>query len=112
MNDLFKCVRATGAIGVVGVFAESDPKSPDTLARSGKLALDWGVYFEKGLRVGSGQTNVKAYNRRLCTLIKKGVVRPSFVVSHELPLEEAPRAYRHVDARDEGCTKVILNPTA
>ena len=112
MNDLFQCVRATGAIGVVGVFVPKDPKSPDKLARSGKLAIDWGLYFEKGLRVGSGQTNVKAYNRRLCALINKGIARPSFVVSHELPLEDAPRAYRHFDARDEGWTKVVLNPAA
>jgi len=112
MNDLFRCVCATGAIGVVGVFATEDPKSPDVLARSGKLAIDWGLFFEKGLRVGSGQTNVKAYNRRLCALINKGIARPSFVVSHELPLEEAPRAYRQFDARDEGWTKVVLNPAA
>ncbi len=31
-------------------------------------------------------------------------------VSHELTLEEAPEAYKHVDARDKGWTKVILKP--
>jgi threonine dehydrogenase-like Zn-dependent dehydrogenase len=35
---------------------------------------------------------------------------PSWVVSHHLSLDEAPEAYEHVDARDDGWTKVILHP--
>jgi threonine dehydrogenase-like Zn-dependent dehydrogenase len=34
--------------------------------------------------------------------------KPSFIVSHELPLAEAPEAYKHFDARDNGWTKVVL----
>jgi glutathione-independent formaldehyde dehydrogenase len=33
-------------------------------------------------------------------------------VSHELPLDEAPAAYQHFDARDDGWTKVVLRPDA
>jgi hypothetical protein len=36
---------------------------------------------------------------------------PGFYVSHNLGLDEAPEAYRHFDNRDEGWTKVVLNPT-
>jgi glutathione-independent formaldehyde dehydrogenase len=32
------------------------------------------------------------------------------VVSHELPLDDAPEGYRHFDARDEGWTKVVMHP--
>jgi glutathione-independent formaldehyde dehydrogenase len=32
------------------------------------------------------------------------------VVSHELPLDDAPEGYRHFDARDDGWTKVVLHP--
>jgi len=112
MNSLFGCVRATGQIGVVGVFVLEDPKSPDKLAKQGQLAINWGLFFEKGLRVGAGQTNVKAYNRRLCTLIHRGIATPSFIVSHELPLDEAPDAYQRFDAREDGWTKVVLKPAA
>ena len=35
---------------------------------------------------------------------------PSRVVSHDLPLEEAPQAYEHFDNRDDGWTKVVLHP--
>jgi threonine dehydrogenase-like Zn-dependent dehydrogenase len=45
-------------------------------------------------------------------LIHHGKVRPSMIISHELPLDQAPEAYRHFDDRDEGWTKVILRPKA
>ncbi len=110
MNELVKAVRATGSIGVVGVFVSQDPESPDPLEKEGKLAFDWGELWEKGIRVGTGQCNVKAYNRRLRDLIRAGRAKPSFIVSHRLSLDEAPLAYRHFDARDEGWTKVLLQP--
>ncbi|MFB9831089.1 glutathione-independent formaldehyde dehydrogenase [Actinoallomurus acaciae] len=110
MNDLVKAVRATGAIGVVGVFVPQDPGGPDTMAQQGRVAFDLGAFFQKGLRMGSGQANVKAYNRQLRDLIAAGRATPSFLVSHELPLTDAPQAYAHFDARDDGWTKVVLKP--
>lgn len=88
MNNLIGSVRATGSIGVVGVFVQ------------------------KGLRMGTGQADVKAYNRKLRDLIAADKAHPSFLVSHELPLDRAPEAYRRFDDRDEGWTKVILKPAA
>lgn len=110
MNDLVKSVRATGGIGVVGVFVPEDPKCPDDLGKEGKLAFDFGLFWSKGQKVGTGQANVKAYNRNLCELIRTGRAKPSWIVSHELALDEAPAAYKHFDARDNGWTKVILHP--
>jgi glutathione-independent formaldehyde dehydrogenase len=110
MNDLVKSVRATGGIGVVGVFVPEDPKCPDDLGKEGKLAFDFGLFWSKGQQVGTGQANVKAYNRYLCELIHAGRAKPSWIVSHELALDEAPDAYKHFDARDHGWTKVILHP--
>ena len=49
-------------------------------------------------------------NRQLRDLITVGRATPSFVVSHELPLEQAPVAYQKFDQRVEGYTKVILKP--
>jgi glutathione-independent formaldehyde dehydrogenase len=55
---------------------------------------------------------VKKYNRHLRQLIATGKAKPSFLVSHELLLDEAPDAYKHFDARDKGWTKVVLKPGA
>ena len=110
MNNLVKSVRATGGIGAVGVFMPQDPAGPDKLAKQGQIAFDWGLLWFKGQRVGTGQANVKAYNRYLRNLIHEGRAKPSFIVSHELALDEAPDAYKNFDNREDGWTKVILKP--
>ena len=110
MNNLVKTVKATGGIGVVGVFLPQDPQSKDPLAKKGKLAFDFGQFWVKGQKVATGQANVKAYNRKLCNLIEVGKAKPSWIVSHELPLEQAPDAYKSFDERKPGWTKVVLKP--
>jgi threonine dehydrogenase-like Zn-dependent dehydrogenase len=80
------------------------------MEKTGKMAFDFGNFWFKGQKIGTGQANVKAYNRYLARLIEQGRAKPSFLVSHELPLSEAPKAYKHFDQRDEGWTKVVLRP--
>jgi glutathione-independent formaldehyde dehydrogenase len=110
LNTLVETVRATGMIGVVGLYVPSDPGAPNEEAAKGELLFKIGKFFEKGLRMGSGQANVKAYNRQLRDLIIAGRARPSFVVSKELPLDKAPDGYAHFDAREDGWTKVVPHP--
>jgi threonine dehydrogenase-like Zn-dependent dehydrogenase len=110
MNNLVQSVRATAGLGIVGVFVSEDPKASDELEKEGKMAFDFGSFFEKGLHMGTGQCNVKAYNRYLMELIRHDRAKPSWIISHELGLDEAPDAYNHFDTRDKGWTKVILHP--
>ena len=112
LNNLVRSVKFTGTIGVVGVYVPQDPGSPDPLGKQGEVAFDFGLFWFKGQTMGTGQCNVKNYNRHLRDLIATGKAKPSFVVSHELPLNEAPEGYRHFDARDNGWTKVVLKPAA
>jgi glutathione-independent formaldehyde dehydrogenase len=65
MNMLVESVKPTGRIGIVGVFPSEDPKSKDKFEKQGQTLFDLGKFFEKGLSMGSGQCNVKAYNRHL-----------------------------------------------
>jgi glutathione-independent formaldehyde dehydrogenase len=110
MNNLVQTVKATGGIGVVGVFLPQDPGAQDALAKEGKLAFDFGNFWFKGQRIGTGQANVKHYNRNLAKLIHAGKAKPSQIISHELALDEAPQAYEKFDKRAEGWTKVVLKP--
>lgn len=112
LNSLVQTVRATGALGIPGLYVPADPGAPDEHAKQGMLLVAVGKLFEKGLRMGTGQTNVKRYINFLRDLIIVGRATPSFVVSHELPLEQAPEAYDKFDKRVEGYTKVILHPHA
>jgi glutathione-independent formaldehyde dehydrogenase len=111
LNNLVQSVRFTGGIGVVGLFVPRDPGGQDPLERQGEVVFDMGPFWFRGQHMGTGQANVKAYNRELRDLIHQGKARPSFIVSHKLPLGEAPNAYQHFDARDYGWTKVVLKPT-
>ncbi|MEV4197829.1 glutathione-independent formaldehyde dehydrogenase [Micromonospora globbae] len=112
LNTLVDVVRATGTIGVIGLYLAEDPGAPDPHSGRGELLFKVGKFFEKGLRMGTGQANVKAYNEHLRNLIVAGRATPSFVVSKELPLDAAPEAYERFDRREEGYSKVVLKPAA
>ena len=110
LNSLVQAVRATGMLGVVGLYVPSDPGAPNEDAAHGRLLFKIGKFWEKGLRMGTGQANVKSYNQQLRDLIIDGRAKPSFVVSKRLPLQEAADAYQRFDKREDGYSKVVLKP--
>ena len=110
LNSIIETVRPTGRIGVPGLYVPADPGGVDENAKRGMLSVAIGRMFEKGQVMGTGQCNVKRYNRQLRDMIIAGRAKPSFVVSHELPLDQAPSAYDKFDKRIEGYTKVVLHP--
>jgi glutathione-independent formaldehyde dehydrogenase len=103
-SQLVQAVRPTGALGVPGLYVPMTGTGRDALPGA------FGALCAKGLRLGTGQADVKRYNRQLRDLITSGRVAPGFVVSHELPLDEAPGAYQKAARGAEGYTKVILKP--
>ncbi|MDA0769891.1 MAG: glutathione-independent formaldehyde dehydrogenase [Chloroflexi bacterium] len=110
LNQMIDIINPTGIMGIPGLYVPSDPGGVDEGAKRGSLSLNFGKLFEKGLRLGTGQCNVKQYNSQLRDLITAGKAKPSFVVSHEVPLSDAVDAYDKFDKRIDGYTKVILNP--
>jgi glutathione-independent formaldehyde dehydrogenase len=102
----------TGKIGCPGLYVPSDPGGADPHAKEGVIEISFGKFFEKGLQIGTGQCNVKKYNRLLRDLIVAGRATPSMVVTKEIPLDEAPDAYEKFDNREDGYTKVVLKPAA
>ncbi len=109
-SDLLELVNPTGAMGIIGAFMPQDPGGINEDAKKGIYEIPWASIFEKGITVGAGQAPVKRYNVLLRDLILAGKVDPSFIISHDLPLEAAPDAYAKFDARADGYTKVILKP--
>ena len=110
LNQMIDVVKPTGAMGIPGLYVPSDPGGVNESAKSGSLLLSFGKLFEKGLRLGTGQCNVKKYNAYLRDLIISERASPSFVVSHVVSLEQAPEAYTKFDQRVDGYTKLILQP--
>ncbi len=112
LDNLVSVVRATGAIGVVGVYNPEDPDAATDSAKEGRVAFDFGTAFTKGISIGTGQCPVKRYNRELRDLIIRDVAHPGSIVSHELPLTDAVQGYDQFDKRVDGWTKVVLHPAA
>ncbi len=110
IDQLIDAVRPTGGIGVVGVYTTADPNPPRHVDEPGELDIEFAQSFEKGQSCGTGQCDVKRYNRRLRDLIVEGRAEPSFIVSHTVDLEDAPGMYERFDRRDEDVTKVLLKP--
>ena len=42
--------------------------------------------------------------------VQKGEIDPSFVITHHLPLAEAPRGYEIFRNNKDNCVKVVLKP--
>ncbi|KAA6408622.1 MAG: alcohol dehydrogenase [Lasallia pustulata] len=110
LEQLIRVTRPTGGLGIPGLYVPSDPGAPDEKSAKGMISLSFGKLFEKGLHLGTGQCNVKAYNRYLRDLIISGRATPSFVVSHEIDIDDAPQAYDKFDRRIDGYTKVLIHP--
>jgi len=75
-------------------------------------SLPMGAAFAKGLTLRLGQTHVQRYLQPLLERIQQGEIDPTFLITHRLPLAEAPRAYRMFRDKQQGCIKVVLDPWA
>lgn len=73
-------------------------------------AFMFGDAFDKGLTFKMGQTHVQRYMPELLDYIESGALKPEAVITHHLPLEEAPRGYHLFDKKEDNCRKVVLTP--
>ncbi len=90
--------RKGGTISIPGVYGGIIDKVP------------MGAAFAKGLTMKMGQTHAPRYLEPLLRRIQAGEIDCPPVISHRLPLEEAPAAYKMFNNREDGCTKVVLKP--
>jgi len=94
---LFAC-RKGGTVSVAGVYGGYDDKIP------------LGALMNKALTLKSGQTHVQHYMQPLLDKIQNREIDPSFVITHRLPLGDAPEAYETFLNKVDGCIKVVLKP--
>jgi len=75
------------------------------IAADEPAVMPFGAAFGKGLTLKMGQTHVMRYLRPLLDEID-----PSFVITHRLPIDDAPAAYRLFRDKQDACIKVVLKP--
>jgi threonine dehydrogenase-like Zn-dependent dehydrogenase len=90
--------RKGGTVSVPGVYAGFIDNVP------------MGAFMNKGLTMKTGQTHMMRYMQPLLERIEAGQIDPSFVVTHRLPLDRAPEAYRMFRNKEDHCIKVVLDP--
>lgn len=87
-------LRYGGTLGVVGVFISMFPKGKDKFTQMGRYPFKWGLAWDKGLKIGMGQTPVMRFNRELMINILFNRVNLSQVLNTTvIGLDEAPDAY-------------------
>lgn len=112
LRDLAEVVNPTGSVGLIGVYMDEDPGAADGQKKEGVLPVPLGAFWKKGITIGMGQCPVRQYDWRLRDLIIAGKAKPSFIVSHRVPIDEAPEMYEKFDLRGLGegepYTKIII----
>ena len=100
LRTAFASVRRAGTISIIGVYGgEADPFPMMDL-------------FDKGVTLRMGQAHVKRWVDDIMPLLT-GDDDPLGVddlVTHRLPLEEAPHGYDIFKKKEDGCVKVVLKP--
>jgi glutathione-independent formaldehyde dehydrogenase len=114
LRNIANVINPTGKVGIIGVWFKSDPGASNEFTKKGEYTFPIGQLWDKGVSIGMGQSPVKKYIVYLRNLIINHLAKPSFIVSHRLPLSKAAEAYKKIDTRgvEEGkeYTKVLLKP--
>jgi threonine dehydrogenase-like Zn-dependent dehydrogenase len=98
LRQAIQACRKGGTVSIPGVYGGLLDKFP------------LGAAFAKGLTFKMGQTHTQRYMRPLLARIEKGEIDPSFIITHRLTLDDAPKGYQTFAARKENCVKVVMKP--
>ena len=88
--------RNGGIVSVIGVYGGFVDKFP------------MGSVMNRSLTIRSGQCHVHRYMKPLLQRVQNGEIDPSFVITHRLPLDQAPRGYDMFLNKEDNCEKVVL----
>ena len=91
-------VRKGGNVSVIGVYGP-----PWNL-------VPIGVAMNKGLTLRLAQCSVRRYMPHLLEHVRAGRIDPKAVISHRLPLDDAPKGYHIFANKLDDCIKCVLLP--
>lgn len=94
----FRAARRSGRVSILGVYGTTYDNFP------------LGQWIDKGLRVQCGQATVHNFIDELMEMVVSGKFAADDIITHRLPLDQAPNGYSIFNKKQENCTKVVLNP--
>jgi threonine dehydrogenase-like Zn-dependent dehydrogenase len=98
LREAIMSCRPGGVVSVMGVYGGLIDKFP------------MGAVMNKGLTIRSGQCHVQRYMKPLLGRIERGDIDPTFVITHEMGLDDAPKGYELFKHKEDDCVKVVLHP--
>jgi len=98
LREAVMACRSGGTVSVIGVYAGFIDKFP------------MGSLMNRSLTIKSGQCHVHRYLQPLLERIQKGEIDPSFVITHHMPLDQAPEGYAMFRNKQDNCEKIVLKP--
>ena len=91
-------MRRGGVVTVVGVYGTPYDNFP------------LGQIFDKGITMRFGQAPVQKYIDELLTWVEQRKIRLDDIITHRLPLAQAPHAYEIFNKKEDNCVKVVMKP--
>ena len=98
LREAIMACRNGGTVSVIGVYGGFIDKFP------------MGSVMNRSLTIKTGQCHVQRYMRPLLERIQNGEIDPSFVITHQLRLDDAPRGYDIFTNKEDDCVKIVLKP--
>lgn len=98
LRQVMVACRKGGTVSIPGVYGGFVDKIP------------MGAVMNKALTLKTGQTHVHRYLRPLLERVQNGEIDPSFVITHQMPLEQAPHGYEIFKHKKDNCIKIVLKP--
>lgn len=98
LREALMACRNGGTVSIPGVYGGFGDKIP------------LGTLMNRSLTIKTGQTHVQRYMQRLLEHIQNGDFNPTSIITHRLPLDDAPYAYDIFKNKQDECVKVVLKP--
>lgn len=98
LREVLRSCRNGGTVSVPGVYGGFVDKLP------------MGSVMNRALTLKTGQTHVQRYLQPLLERVRRGDFDPERLITHKLPLDDAPGAYKMFRDKQDGCVKVVLKP--
>jgi len=98
LRQALMACRNGGVVSIPGVYGGFLDKVP------------FGSIMNRSLTIKTGQTHVHRYMQPLLERIQRGEVDPSVVITHRLPLHDAPYGYDIFCNKQDDCIKIVLRP--
>lgn len=109
LNSLMGISRASGRVGIPGLYVTEDPGSKDEGAKQGNLRVRIGLGWAKSLSFYTGQTPVLKYNRQLMQAILHDRIPIAKIVNATvIKLDDAPQGYKDFDKG--AAKKFVIDP--